>query len=284
MNKRPNEERITEMLENIQPKPSDQFYKRMSNAPWTQSTQQKEPRMNTTRLPSSQVRLLAAAAAIALVIAAFIAVPPLRTLAQEFFSQFFAPAASNTLTHNLEVIQPTPIANAQFWQPDTIASVQAQASFDVKTPGFVPEGYTLEGATYSADYHLVSQYFVMGATDQLRRNLVIHQYPAGADEPTTIGADAKITPVQINGVTGEYVQGGWDVTSSTETGSQVQIQTTWNPDIQMHFLRWQVDGMNYEILFQAAYIPNPAYFSGGAPDQPGYLTLDDLVKVAESIS
>lgn len=279
---RPDEERITDLLENIQPKPSDQFYKRMSNAPWTDSAP-KENRMPTTRLSPSHVRLLAVAAAIALAVALFVAVPPLRTLAQEFLSQFFVPAASSTIVTTLDVIEPTPVADAQVWQPESVEAVQAQADFVIRTPAFVPQGYVFEGANYGAEYRLSSLNYRLGAADQLGRNLVIHQFPVGADEPMTVGADAQITPVEINGVTGEYVQGGWDVTNSTQSGSQVQIESTWNPDIEMHLLNWQVDGMNYQILFQAAYIPHPAYFNGGAPDQPGYLTLDDLVKIAESL-
>jgi hypothetical protein len=51
----------------------------------------------------------------------------------------------------------------------------------------------------------------------------------------------------------------------------------------MHYLAWERDGISYPVLWQAAGIPYPEYYGDGAPDEAGYLGLEDIIRIAASI-
>lgn len=74
-----------------------------------------------------------------------------------------------------------------------------------------------------------------------------------------MGASASVERVQIGNTAGEYVQGVWKL---TENGP------IWENDPYLQTLRWQVDGIAYELQYM------------GPPDM---LTKDDLVKIASSL-
>ena len=88
---------------------------------------------------------------------------------------------------------------------------------------------------------------------------------------------------------GEYVQGNWEaqdqtVIHQTEAGQRtVEFQQVWDANAQMYHLFWERDGVRHELMFQAAYIPHPAYYADGEPTEAGYLTLHDMLAIAASM-
>ncbi len=294
MSHKPDEQQIAQMLSDLPPEPSADFHKRMKNAPWNQPKGTNRPSIHY-RFPR---QLLTIAAAL-LLISIFILVTPLRSLAQEVWQEFFSrqsddiwtaeyrPSGLPTPTLSPEVIQATLQAS-----PPEIADIEAQVGFDVLEPAYLPPGYILRDV-YASDGRYTSEgtpsvmlsYGLADDDDPLFRNLVIMQTVSHAGSPIPVGASADVQEVPIGTVTGQYVQGGWQtvgVIEDDQTG-QKYIDSEWNNDIEMHRLIWQMNGFTYEVLFQAAYMPHPAYYDSGASDQPGYLTLDDLVTIAESL-
>jgi len=92
------------------------------------------------------------------------------------------------------------------------------------------------------------------------------------DSMGNTGASAKIQKVQIGSVTGEYVAGGWvpaaDVTPLhyAEPGETVTYESVWDPNAPEHRLRWEEDGIAYDILAQGEG-----------------LTMEDIILIAESM-
>jgi hypothetical protein len=262
--------------------PSRRLDERMAHAPWQQPDQQTGLRSRLRNL-----RPLALPLAAVILLALIWLTPPLRGLAQAIINGlFFQAAPSSSITFTVPAtIQPTPIAAAQVWHPESIEAAQAKAGFRVKRPAQLPPGYQFVGADYGANYQMVSQSYALGSGDTVGRNLVIHQYSARLVTPTTIGANANIEIMRIGALTGEYIKGWWDVPkpqATSESPNQV-MESTWNPNLEMHFLRWQDGDMAYEILFQATMIPHPAFDKGGAPDLLGYLTRAELIALAASL-
>lgn len=200
-----------------------------------------ESTMNRTlRLSSGWRSVAAAAAALVIVAAVTLAVPPLRSFAQELLDVLFNRAASDTEVFETPVVlqmQTTPIAATfQVERPSlTVEEVEAQAGFDVLVPAYLPSGYTLEDVYYDEGGKLVSQFY---NHDGIGFNIV--QMQAEAAEPMEVGATAEIIEVQIGDVTGQYVEGFWTL-DSTRDGETVQLEgQSWNSDFPFSQLRWQV--------------------------------------------
>ena len=271
---------MAQFLTQLADKPSERFYDKMKNAPWAENAPQ-------THRP--QNKALAAAAAIAL-LAFGLFFTPLGTLAQNVISNFFNPLPDATRQNTITVpAEPTPMSEAVFVQPQSIAQVEAEVGFDVAVPTNTL-GYEFSDATtFIGDGVTQSALFYIYPGDELGRNLVIMQSPADvSDTRTEIGANAVIETVQIGAVTGEYVRGSWvaraepTVVDNNSEGNVVQLDQLWSNDLGLNYLRWEADGMRYEILFQESakamlddYEANPA--------APGWLTRDDLVTIASSL-
>jgi hypothetical protein len=206
---------------------------------------------------------------------------PLGTIAQEIFGGLFEPSTtdSKTLPSRAE-IAPTPSSNAIVWQPQEITEVQSQAPYNVPVPNVIPAGYEFDSADYDASTQMTSLYYTLSGANPLYRNLVIKVYPEGSFGADEVGASATIETVSVNGIEGQFVQGAWETVATDDDGQAV---IAWNSGLGLHRVKWVQDNLVYEVLFQAAYLPHPAYFEGGAPEQAGYLTQSDLIAIAESI-
>jgi hypothetical protein len=181
---------------------------------------------------------LTAVAALLIVAAVTLAVPPLRSFAQELLDVLFNRAASDTEVFETPVViqlQATPTV-LQVEQPSlTVEQVEAQSGFDVLVPAYVPPGYLLEDVYYDGLGKLVSQFYIREGV-----GLNIVQMKAEDAEPMEVGATAEIIDVQIGDVTGQYVEGGWAL-SSTSDGETVQFEgREWDSDYPFSQLRWQV--------------------------------------------
>jgi hypothetical protein len=118
----------------------------------------------------------------------------------------------------------------------TIAEAEAQAGFDAAELSFVPEGFTFLGArlyrkTINIEYE----------TPDRGGHLNITQSQEGYYQSDWDSVPTEfITPVQIGELNGEFVQGTFVVFPNATSA-------TWNPDAPILRLRWEKDGVYYEI-------------------------------------
>lgn len=220
--------------------------------------------MNTRTIHSRHLRLAALiTASLALTMILFVATPQGRVLAQAVL-HFFTRAESDTLP--VQSFQLTPIPATTTPDPGdinnaklTVSQVEQQAGYDVLEPTWLPSVLSFVGATYDPEQQITRIFF----RDVETNGLVLREEPfKQADDCELcgkVGATAAIEPVQINGHSGEYVEGVWNLTDS---GPE------WVSDPYLKTLRWQVDGMAFELLYM------------GPPDS---VTKADMVAIAASI-
>jgi hypothetical protein len=201
-----------------------------------------------------------------LLILAFLLAPNLEVLAQRI-AQFF------TTTPDQVTIE-MPIADLGI--PETrfalsVAEAADRAGFDLKEPQSLPPEYTLVGAYVNEARGAVTLNY---QTDS-GMILWITQRTAGV-EYQRISVQALVERVNVGGFEGEYVEGGWITSQPAESGPTpaltVTLQAVWDPQANIHFLRWQENDILYEL-----------FFSGADPNLPGYLGKDEMIASAESL-
>ena len=74
--------------------------------------------------------------------------------------------------------------------------------------------------------------------------ILIKQQPVESPETCAlcglVGASASVQQVQINSVPGEYAEGVWELTDNGPV---------WRDDPYLKTLRWQKNGMAYELIY-----------------------------------
>lgn len=241
--KPPSEEEIIHMLESFQPEPGPRFQTRMERAPW---------RSGRARLRGWRKALAVTGIVSILVLAAAGLMPGTRAAAVKLF-QFFQRAAADT-----QVVQVTPmgtngpnlLASKEYFSL-TIGEAESQAGFRVLVPGSLPDGFELTGARYEALTGAVSTLY--SRSEALI--LVIQREAKTVDETGSIGASANVVEVEVRGVTGEYVQGGWRTLASTaspleaaDPGTAVSLGMEWDPELKQAILRWEENGFSFQII------------------------------------
>ncbi len=119
----------------------------------------------------------------------------------------------------------------------SVAEAEAQAGFDAAELSFVPEGFTflgtrLYGSTINLEYE----------TSDQGGHLNITQSQEGYYQSDWDSVPAKfIISVKIGELDGEFVQGTFVVFPNA-------TEATWNADAPVLRLRWEKDGVWYEII------------------------------------
>jgi hypothetical protein len=163
--------------------------------------------------------------------------------------------------------------------PLTLVEARDQAGFELVLPTKSPEILSFLGAAYDGDLHFVRIFYLLDQTlwGPNTNGLLVNEerIPASEDcalcgfivgESMALDAnkDGKIVPkftmVQIGNVTGQYAAGDWE-NYNPDKGSW-----TWNPDPYSKRLRWQANGVAFEL----------SYFGME-------LTQADLIAIAESM-
>lgn len=257
----PSEAHIEDLLTKVRPLPRAEFHQRMENKPWNRQGRWSWNWLRLYWMPASLVL------ALLFVFFASLASPTLEALAQRV-AQFFTPAS-----HDQVLIE---VPAAELIYPETrfslsVAEASALAGFELKQPQYLPPGYAFQGADFNQARGAIT--FNYQTEDGLV--LRISQRSAGI-EYQKISLQAIVEHVRVGATTGEYVEGGW-ITSQPadqDPGSAVTVtlQAVWDPDANIHFLRWQENDILYEL-----------FFSGTDPNLPGYLTKADILAVAESM-
>jgi len=279
----PSEEQLTALLKAFKPHPSEEFHNRMESAPWHKA-RPAYPRFSNPiqwlmgiyqDTPLRSLRMVMASATLLIVIIVFtLAFPSLQALAQQFL-QFFIPAPTDELALQV-TISPTgtqEALNAEGRYPLTLDEAQKLAAYPLDVPTKLPEGVSLTGANYNPDLETVTLRY-QGPEYTLLFNQRVH---GKISEFSTVGASAPVETVQVNGLPGEFVVGGWrledsnDRINSTATpGTQVSLGVYWDPTLPQYILRWQVGEMQYEIL----------YIQTGSAEM---ITKNEIINIAESI-
>lgn len=168
-----------------------------------------------------------------------LATPQGRTFAQAILQLFNrAEETSFPLSHEQIPAQPESdqITAAPPSRLISVAEAEAQVRFDIAELSFVPEGFDYLGARlYGNVVNLEYQ------TPDLGGHLIIVQSQAGYNESEWDSVpDGAVVPVKIGDLDGKFVQGTFVVYPNA-------TEVTWNPDAAMWRLRWEKDGMYYEI-------------------------------------
>jgi hypothetical protein len=218
--------------------------------------------------------LRVAAAAVfllAFIIIGTLASPTLRAFAEQLM-HFFVPSQEDHIS--VQVTIPFPGRPGSFESPDyfslDLSEAQKLAGFPIQQIGRLPSGYAFSGAHFDPNLKAVSSRYSKDSSF-----LVFTQRPSGkVQEYFSVGASAAVKTVEVRGIQGEYVTGGWRVSpqesARIETavpGTQVSLAAHWDPSLPQDTLRWQERGMIYEIRAAGTGRPN----------------LDELLEMAGSI-
>jgi hypothetical protein len=196
-------------------------------------------------------------------IAAVLLTPQGRSLAQEIL-QFFNRADSDTLPVQSWQLAPLPetsapdpadISNANL----AVDEVENQIGYDVLEPTWLPEVLSFVGANLDPEQNMSFLFYRYTDTN----GLVLKQVPVEINNDCalcgTVGASALVETVQVGQASAEYVEGVWKMTGAGPV---------WESDLWLKTLRWQADGMAFELLYM------------GPPES---VSRADLIAIAESL-
>lgn len=211
-------------------------------------------------------RLTYATLALAAVLALAFLTPQGRAFAQGVF-QFFARVDQDSYPlqdwQKIPPVQTSPESPFKY----SVQEAESLAGYDILSPVEIPAGMIFVGASYDEKYHIVAQAFGSSAEFielSLWQQPLEHYAPCGDISQlcdnmlggNLAGNSADIQTVQIGDLTGEYVEGVWNLTDNGPV---------WEPTPALKTLRWKNDTMIFELV--------------GGMNQ----TRNDLVKLAESI-
>lgn len=261
VNPTPGETEIEALLSSLRPIPQGEFHQRMAQQPWERAPG-RLLRWLRPHFISSSIALI-----LTLLILAGLLAPNLEVLAQRI-AQFFITNPPDQISIEM------PVANLEIPETRfslTVAEAAQMAGFDLKEPQFLPPEYDLVGAhvnevrgAVTLNYHTESGMV-----------LWITQRSVGV-EYQRVSVQAVVERVDVGGFEGEYVEGGWTTSQLAESDPTpaltVTLQAVWDPQANIHFLRWQENDILYEL-----------FFSGADPNLPGYLGKHEMIAIAESL-
>ncbi len=241
---------IEHLLGRFQPKPGSRFYKLMLDAPWTKSH---PPLKHGFFRPMSASRRLVLGSLLFLLfitVLGFTLYPPLRGIAHQIMYSFI-PAPEDQLELQVTLANPGDLYG--FADPENfpldIPAVQLQAGFSVSQITSLPTGLSFTGARY--DVASNASILLYQGKDY---KLFLTQRPIGNGQDVfSIGASAQVEMVLVGNVQGEYVMGGWKVTSEEQAevtplpGAVINLSAVWDSTLPQYTLRWQSGGFVYEL-------------------------------------
>ncbi|MGD0707827.1 MAG: hypothetical protein ABSA51_05180 [Anaerolineaceae bacterium] len=191
--------------------------------------------------------------------------PQGKAWAQEIL-RFFTRSTSDNLPVQSWQLTPQPTSEAPTSDPasildanQTVSEVEQQAGFHVLEPAWLPDSLTFAGASLETDHNIARLFYRLVETN----GLVLRQQPVKLTDTCElcgeVGSSAAVEEVSIGNETGEYVEGVWSLTDQGPV---------WEDDPYMKTLRWQANGMAFELMFM------------GPPDA---VSKNDMIAVAASL-
>jgi hypothetical protein len=228
-----------------------------------QSFQQGE-KMNPTISRRTQ-RLALTTLTVAVLMTLALITPQGRAFAQTIL-QFFTRAESNSFPLQPSQIATNPedpsLPTAEAPAPLTsVVEAEAQVGFDAAEFPTVPEAFEYLGARLYGNAISIEYGVPSGGG-----NLILMQSKDGFVQSDWDKAPAEsITPVRINGLDGEFVQGTFVVRAG-------ETSATWNADAAILRLRWMKDGIWFEMT------------KFGDVEPIEYLDRDAMIALAERLT
>jgi hypothetical protein len=140
----------------------------------------------------------------------------------------------------------------------TMDEVEKYAGYNVMEPVILPEGMTFLGGAFDPVLKMAS--LSIGYSES-ERIILVNQQTVESQETCTlcgvVGTSASVEAVQIHNMPGEYAEGVWELTNNGPV---------WRDEPLLKTLRWQKDGMAFEIIFMGTELEK-----------------DGLVAIAESM-
>jgi hypothetical protein len=256
----PNELEIEYLLGRIQPKPSGGFYKDIEQSPWNQ---------NNSPLIWSRLRIkrLPIMITILVIVIVILGSPSLGAVANRI-ARFFTPAADKLVIIEIPLLD---LSTIESQQVENLSIASNLLGFEVITPVPTPQGYTFSGIEFKPDREAIILNY-----ESISGNIIRISQRRNGVEYQSVSTQAIIEPIMIGDQMGEYVVGGWKAKptdiDSAERDEPTTFEAVWDPDGNIHFLRWQENDILYEILF-----------IGNNPKTNDYLNKEDLISIAESL-
>ncbi len=246
----PDDVKIEQLLSAFKPKPMKRLNARMISAPWQMQNRTRPSYETKNWLLRWKSAWVLAAFILVLAFLILVFIPSIRVAADQII-HFFLPAASNRL--DVQITPANQLDSMDFSNPSNyplnINDVQQQAGFVVKGILSLPEGLSFVGARYDHSYNAVT--LLYQASDYF---LILTQRPLGNSQDVfSIGPNAHVEFVNIGGVQGEYVVGGWNAVSTQQpTGLEtppgtVHLNAVWDDSLPQFTLRWHLAGYAYEL-------------------------------------
>lgn len=273
----PDENRMEELLEKIQPVPSESFHQKMKQAIW--QTENLEAKMNNSS--NHRVRF-ALAITVLLLVAGLIISPQGRAWAQEVF-QFFArinaqaveiPESHSKLMEEsanisydlplvplfMPTVSPEMAALPECGSPEKaqsygcrVALAESQLGFDLKELPATPKDWKFEFLSFDAASKQAMISYIVDQNSPASGSFLLTQ--GVGDFPTefanmpweAVPAD-KVEPVKVGGYDGEYVKGSF--------GTPADKTLVWS-DSYVHRLAWSDGARWYGItLWPSLTVPH----------------------------
>lgn len=272
---KPDISQIEELLEAIQPQPSNDFYHRMQSSPWVRSKSvfsTLSSLKDSFLLPRFQfAALVAGFLFLLLLVFGFVNSPNFIAIAQQI-AKYIMPAQSDQLSipyMNTLTISPTTLDTHNNF-PLNLEEAEDLTSHTLKLIPKSEYDLTFSGARYDPKLSALTLRYELG--DAL---ILFTQRPLGEiEEYTSVGASAPIVILTVWGVDGEYVEGGWRMYSenenlypSTSPDDEINMGVLWDSNLPQRILRWKEDNFIFELLVTGNH----------------ELEQSDIVKIAESI-
>ncbi len=206
--------------------------------------------MDTKTVVYRPLRWATVAAAIALLLAAFVTVPPLRSFASNILTVFAVqetdqnPALQPTVAppagvsaNPIDALGPSPSWGLTLDQIEAQVAASADITFDVVTPSYLPASFSFDAGIVNEFGRMVQLIYV--SADRLSL-FFVSMYDQANPNPAVdvklpLGASSTIETVTINGHMGEYARGDYGADG------------LWDATVPVQTLAWQAGDVLYII-------------------------------------
>ena len=246
----PNNTQIEVLLSKFTPNPSARFFSMVEKATWQKINQNERTRFLKPNMPVRRWLVGLTVIFFVSIILGISFVPSVRVIARQIIYSFVS-APSNQIEIQVTLSNPGDLFH--FSDPSnfslTIEDVQRQSGYAIKELARLPKDLILIGSRFDASTNTVT--ILYQGNDY---KLFFTQRPVGSGEDVfSIGSTAHVILVKIGEQQAEFVIGGWKAIS-TQTinntltpGSQTSISAVWDNDLPQYTLRWQDEGLIYEL-------------------------------------
>jgi hypothetical protein len=211
------------------------------------SYQQQGENMNKNRTK----RLVLSALTVIVVLATALITPQGRAWAQEVIQLFIRTEQDRYPLQPWQMTPPVQSSESPFSL--SVQDAESLAEYDVLSPIEIPVGMKFIGASYDRTHHIVAQAFGHEANIELSLWQQPLEYNQACGDISNfcdnmlgqnlVGASENIDTLQINGLTGEYVEGTWNLTDNGPV---------WESYPYIKTLRWRTNKMIFELVYMGS--------------------------------